>query len=271
MNSRGSKKGFAGSHQKSAPKMIQPKGYVWEPIAQDDFIFGSSKLEGEILQSLGNWGEFLPPPETQFRKIDSYNCTAEGSSNAIETILKRKFGGEWDFSQRAIGIANGTRPPGSSPKKVADTMRHKPCMIPEANLPFDDRIETVEQYYTPSPLVFPLTRIGKEFLDTYEVGYEWVGNTDKEMSEALKISPLCVSVYAWEEKDMLYYRPIDAQDVHWTMMYALDGKRYVFDSYPPFLKVLSEDFTFGQVMRYSIKKRLKKTYWWFEIFKRLTV
>ena len=132
------------------------------------------------------------------------------------------------------------------------------------------RILTIEQYYSPNPLIFPLTRIAKDFLDTYEVGYEWVGNTDKEMSEALKISPLCVSVYAWEEEKEVYYRPVGAQDVHWTMMYALDGKRYVFDSYPPFLKVLREDFTFGQVMRYSIRKKIERSFWLFDIFRRLT-
>lgn len=240
--------------------MITPKGFIYEaPLPEDYVLGGFSKLNYEVLQEDGNWYDFLPNTETQIRKIDSYNCTSEGSLNALEALMKRKFGGEWDFSQRATGIAAGTRPPGNTPNKVIETIRKEPCMIPETMLPFTDQIETVEQYYSPDPLNSDHRYIGKKFLDTYEIGHEWVDPTRINLKEALKYSPVGISVDAWnEDAKGMYYSA--KQDNHWTVLYGIreDGSYLIFDSYAPFLKVLRPDFKFMQAKRYSIKKKEPK-------------
>lgn len=246
------------------------KGYIPDIRTTDDYPLGSGKVSAEILQPTRNWAEFLPDPEIQIRNFESYGCTGFATSSILEALLKRKFGGEWNFSERAIGVVAGTKPPGNTPKTVISTIQKKRCMLPEKDLPFDDTVKTVEEYYSPNPLGFILDRKAKQFLDEWEVGYEFVDN-DKDIPEALKISPLGISVYAWIEENNVYYKPQGVRDTHWTTLYFSDGKHYVYDSYPPYYKILREDFTFEQVMRYSINKKIKRSYWWFNICQRLTV
>ena len=249
------------------------KGYIYvEPTPTDYVLGGVSELGREVLNPDKDWTPFLPVPETQLRKIESYNCTAEGSSNALEILLKfKKRSEDFDYSQRSIGIAAGTRPPGNSAQKVADTLRHKPCMIPEVMLPFDDKIESVEQYYSPDPLTKKITDIGQTFLDEYEVGYEWVKTDPKSLSEGLQYSPLGVAVYAWQEENGIFVNPQNLDATHWTVLVKIleDGKYLIFDSYPPYMKTLSADFPFMQAMRYSIKKAEPKKNWLCELWKSL--
>jgi hypothetical protein len=54
------------------------------------------------------------------------------------------------------------------------------------------------------------------------------------MKIALKYSPLCLAVYAWDERGGLYVK--SGSDNHWTTKFAQPSISRIFDSYDPYIK-----------------------------------
>ena len=188
-----------------------------------------------------------------------------------------------NYSDRCLGLFNGTVPPGTTPARVADTVRHK-GLVPEEMLSFDSTITTVEQYYSPNPFLSPLLREGKRWLEKNDFEYEWlwkssipISEKQKKLMTALQYSPVGVSVDAWNIKDGRYIK-LNEQDNHWTVCYGYVEEEFwkIFDSYEPYRKNLDWNYDFGMAMRYSIIKRLQRTYFfgflstYFDIWNRLT-
>ena len=228
-------------------------GYIKPEADERDYIFGgASKISGEPLTD-GHWLPFIPDNEIQRNDwIDSYNCTAYGTSNCLEVLFKRVFNEIINFSDRFIGIIADTKPPGNSPKVVIDAVR-KQGLIREDSLPFSYNINSIQDYYSPKPPTSILTKEAEQFLSDHGVGYELVKDTSPEgLKEALKFSPLGIAVKAWSFKDDLYYFPPEADFNHWTcLLDYVDGKHWiVFDSYPPFIKNIAWDTKFDYTLRY---------------------
>ena len=78
-----------------------------------------------------------------------------------------------------------------------------------------------------------------------------------KLKDALKFSPVGVSVLAWAERNGLYYKPVGADDTHWTVCYKVDAENrpHIFDSYDNTLKILEPFYDFGQARRIHIEKR----------------
>lgn len=241
-------------------------GFIRSEFKETDKVLGGVlSLPQEILQPNGQWLDFIPLTEPQHRAIETCNCTAYGSLHQLAIYMKRKFGGNWDFSERYLGIASKTRPPGTSPAIVYDALRHYGT-IHEEELPFNDQILTVEAYYSPDPLSYDLIRLGEDWLDEYDFGYEYVftGGTIAEkqarIKEALTHSPVSVSVVAWIQTGELYVKPYGSQDQHWTTIVGYEeGFWWCFDSYSPYMKKLDINFDFEEARKIHVEKRAEPT------------
>ncbi len=235
-------------------------GLVTPEILPEDYIFGASQLPTIVLQDNGQWPDLLVPHEQQnLSDVETSNCVSFGSTTAWEMIIKQEYKDERNFSDRALGIMAGTRPPGNTPNKVAYTA-HKKGLIEEKYLPFDSTIIYLSDYYSPDPLPQPLLDRGLQLLTQYEIGYEWVfsGGSLQEkqerMMDTLRYSPLGMAVHAWKEENGLYKQ--ESSPNHWTTGIGYVKNLYwiIKDSYPPFIKRVPWNTDFAFIMRYSITK-----------------
>lgn len=225
---------------------LKQYGFVAPEITPDNWVLGSITAP-KVFEPKGDWTKYLPEKEYQHKNgIETYNCTSFGTLSIIETLINRITSERQNYSDRFVGIVAGTRPPGNTPHAVAEAIR-KNRLISEEMLPFSDDIRTVEEYYSfkgadeqeckNKALAFP-----------YELNHYWLwtGDQTKEqrtakIREALKYSPLGISVSAWTKKGNVY---VDngVQNNHWTMLYGEDKNGWkVFDSYDNTHKILSFD------------------------------
>lgn len=252
-------------------KRLKKINYGFKPDIrkEEDYFFGSSPLSGEVLQEDGQWTDFLPPEEIQRKQFETYDCTAFGTLNCLEILFLRKFGQTINKSDRALGIMSGTDPEsgGNSPSVVAQTLHSQGCIDDEL-LPFSDDLKTVEDFYSPKPLPVGLQKEAKKWLNQYSLGYEQVFRLYEEpenklelIKEALKYSPLGISVYAWWEKDGVFARPNGASDNHWVCAYGWedDGVK-VFDSYDQTHKLVDWG-NIGSAILYRLTKKEKVSFW----------
>lgn len=239
---------------------MYPANFGFKPPlpSPKDHIFGSkeSKLKGNPLTD-GHWEKWLPIFEPQNRGFETNSCTSFGTTNVLETLAKF-LGWTFNFSDRFSAITSGTNPEdGNDPIKVIETAR-KQGLIPEAELPFDSTIDTVEKFYSPKPMTQDHLTSGQNFLKQYTLGYDVVFADANSLKAALQYSPLGVSVYAWAQNaDGLYYFPPGLPHNHWVCLYDyVEGKYWlVFDSYDNGPKKVAWDSVFQFVRRYSIQKK----------------
>lgn len=235
-------------------------GFVEPIITSDQYnVLGGSPFPKIVTNEKGDWRKFIPEFETQVKQVDTYNCTAFGTTNALE-IYKYAIRTESEnYSDRFLGIMAGTYPPGNDPHTVAETARN--CgLIKESLLPFDDNISTVDEYY--APVSEKLKAEGLKWKQIWDFKHTWV-ITDKTphkekrrlIEEYLKYSPLGVSVYGWvSDEKGIYYKPEGQIDNHWCTLVAINerGNYVIFDSYDNSIKELSGDYSFTYVKCYSL-------------------
>lgn len=222
--------------------------------------FGNSMLDNNIIQSDGDWTNYLPTYEPQFNtKYDTFGCTVFGSLNSIETLMKKIYGGDHNYSDRFVYILSKIRPPGGDPHKVADNIR-KAGLINQEELPFT---ETFEEFIQPDPLTQELVDKALKFIDDKDIGHEWIftNNPNKKdrielLKHYLQRGTVCVSVTAWYE-DNGVYKDLGQSNTHWCQLVRLDeidGEVYpvIFDSYDFSIKKLHPDHHIEMAKRYSI-------------------
>lgn len=243
------------------------KNYGFKPdvIKETDYYLGGGFIGTKEINPLGDWTESLPQKEIQCRdNVETMACTSFGTLNILETLISFLFKEDKNFSERYTAILSDTTEQGNSPQKVVEAILSF-GLIDEEILPFTD-IKSWDEYYSPKPMDKKYIRIGKKFLEEYNIKHEWVfkGGTveekQKAIREALKRSPVGVSVCAWvaNEKGVYYKTGIDN---HWTMCYGIDdsGDYKIYDSYDNTLKIYSKDSDIAQAKLYwIIKKEFKK-------------
>lgn len=246
-------------------------GYIPDKQESHHYYFGSGQIGGQILQIDGQWDLYLPSDEFQNLGWETYDCTAFGTTNALETLIKRKFGIDTNRSDRALGNMAGTGEAGNSPHTVAETLR-KQGTVDETTWPFGGN--NIEEYYSPKPLPDNVLKEAKEWLAQYSFNHDWVfqQGTDLEtkkvlIKKALQYSPLGVSVFAWYQNNGLYIRPGGALDNHWVCAYGyVDEGLKIFDSYDQSHKLVDWD-NIGSAKRYSIEKKSSVSKSWWDIIK----
>jgi len=236
------------------------------------YVFGGLGIgEKDPLNPSGDWREYLPDEETQKNNfIDSNGCTLFGTLNALEMLAKIVFDEDWNMSERFVGAFASMNPRGNNPHKVADTIR-KVGLIPEELMPLTDQASFEELWDRGEANKY--AKIGKKWLCRVRMKHDWVQRPN--LSNALKFSPLGVSVYGWElDENGLYYSPEGARPTHWTTLTYIEDGGYekenymeIFDSYPPYKKKLRLDFDFKYIKRYVLEENIKRS--WLEILRGL--
>lgn len=252
--------------------MLNKFGFNLDEPSNKDLVFGTS-LPYIELQSDGNWESFLPDREFQnLNGVEPYACVTYTVLNAIETLIKRKYGISKNYSDRFLASISGTREGGNSPRTVCDALRKNGVPLQDI-WPFNQNVDTFQKYYEEIPE--EVKEIAKEFLNEWDFKYEVVPSTNTMISLALKTSPLLISVSAWFEKDGIYYRPEGMIDNHATTLFVQSEGRYrrVFDSYDqPCIKDVDWNAMPMQIVRFHIEKLEtppSKPYWFVELFNSL--
>ena len=247
------------------------KNYGFIPtkdITPDQYILGGTGLPKTILQPLGNWESYLPTYEPQFENFETAGCSVWGTQNAIETLMKRLYIDEPNYSERFTYILARVRPPGADVHKVAEVIR-KDGLIDHSLL--ENNTPTFEEFIKPDPMTKGLIDKGEEWLNKYDFGHEWVftNNPDKKtrltlLKEALQYSPVCVSVSAWSTDPNTGLYVSNFPNNHWVMCYGIEGDSIlVFDTYDQSKKKLHPDHEIMMAKRYFIgpSTRQEKLSW----------
>jgi hypothetical protein len=238
--------------------MKVPNALIIEPITPEDFLGGTVnslefKYGAEELVPDGEWTPYLPSTENQDTSNgDTYACVSFATSNVVEMIAKRRFKDSKNLSDRFLAKMSGTIVgQGNSPKKVADTLRHK-WTVNETEWPDTD---TVSEYYDPIPPDRQMLAIarGAEF----EFGYQVLSSSIAVIKNALKRSPVAIAVTAWMEENGVYVRAPWGENHLTTVVRVLPNGNYkVFDSFPPYIKEVHPSAAQSVAMSYYLNRNV---------------
>ena len=245
-------------------------------LTEKDYILGSERSAPfEVLNPTGDWSSVLVDPEQQKNdRIDTIGCTNFASTSQVEVLLDFLYGIKTNYSERFQAVMSGQTETGNDPQNVYESIRND-GLLPEDFLPFNNDMG-FEEYLSPNPMAEGYKIAAKEWLSHYEFKHEYIYplGTPKEerqrlLLQALKRSPVGVSVYAWHEEGELYTKPEGVQDTHWTVLIgAVEGSHYiVFDSYFPFIKKLDWNSNFFDIAK-GIHIKKKETLGGLGIFER---
>lgn len=246
--------------------LIQPN-FIYPEIKEADYIFGSQEVVGTILRPDGDWRSYIPPEEVQSKNgVESSACFLEGQQHTIATVQAEQFGitGQ-NYAARFNIQFSGATSNGGDPLKGATSIRND-GLIPDSMLPFTDDIHSWEEFASFKGGSEHLCRTaGKLWLEKWEPNYDIVikrefSLTDKytRLRDALKHSPIPLSVFAWvEDENGIYIKPEGSTDNHLVECVYLDDQNcaYIWDTYPPFLKKLGPNYNFDFAMRWSLKEK----------------
>lgn len=244
-------------------------GFLPDEIKISDYVLGSlddtKTLKGKVLVSNGQWDKYLVEKEYQRKNyVETSNCTAFGTLNALEILHKMLYNKEKNWCERYLGIVAGTTSRGNSAHTVAETIRNPYGCIDESNLPFDSSITSLQKYYSPKPMTANLMALGSDWLQEYSFGHQWVFNgwhtikeKQKRLTEALTRSPVGISVDAWHKRGDLYVK-VNKNDNHWCVCFGyLFGEYWkIYDSYDDTIKKVAWNTNFGFAKSYQLKKKL---------------
>lgn len=247
-------------------------------ISPTDYQWG--KLPKKVINYIGDYTDYLPIYEPQTLKDgkDVQGCYIWGTENAIEIYLRVLTGNEWNLSERFVFNGLEAEPDGGDPFQAGEFIRKKGCCN-ESDLPIPD---TYQEFITPRPLTVDLINKAGTLIKRFRIRQEYVWNDyvdqitveekRKRIKEALPLSPLGVSVYAWAtDENGLYYRPQHAPDTHWCVLYKSDDKcDYIFDSYDHSTKNVRHDMNYAICIRYLIEEikeviHIEKNSFWSKI------
>lgn len=176
-----------------------------------------------------------------------------------------------EYSDRFVASGSGTKPNGNSPHAVAEFIR-KNGLVEEGRWPFSSDIKNQEEYLAEVPA--HLRKEARKWLRQWSFSHDWVitRDTRKEekielLTDALKFSPVGVSVFGWAEDNGTYVKA--GNDNHWCLLIAGDRDYwYVLDSYAPHIKKLNKNYDFGFAKRYAVERVAKS--WLQDLIDRIT-
>lgn len=243
------------------------KNFIYPQIKEQDYKFGSGQLAGEVLRPDGDWRDYLPPTEDQRRNgIESSSCYIQATQHALATLQEEQFNiKDSNYSERFNFILSGGTEQGGDPLKGAQSIRDD-GVIPDALLPFSDLITSWQEFasFKDGEETY-CKKIGEEFRQNWDFGYDivfWrelkVETKYKLLKEALKYSPIPMSVYGWVEENGFVVKTDELVDNHLTLCVYIDdaNRPYFFDTYEPFIKIGQPFYNSDFAMRLSVKKKI---------------
>ncbi len=238
-----------------------------EILEGEHYIMGDGKLTLPAIMPDGHgWKNFLPLPERIQNQngVETEACTCFALIDALSPLFRQRFGQLADWSDRFLAIISGTDTKGNNPQSVADAFRNNGT-VDYNQLPFDQSILNVTDFYLPNPLPANLIALAKFWLTKWEMGHAWVcpdtftlEQKQLAMKTALQYSPLTAGVFAWEQRpDGLYENSQNLPPCHDVCVYDyVEGVSWqVFDSYDNTHKSLVWEFPFSQIKVYALDVR----------------
>ena len=240
--------------------------FIYPNIPETSYNFGSQQVVGNVLRENGDWRDYLPPFEHQRRNgIESSSCYIQAQQHAIATLLEEQFDiKDSNFSERFNFILSDGGSFGGDPLVGAQTFRDS-GLIPDKILPFSDDIKSWGEFSSFGNNKDDCLIAGEQWKTLWNAHYDIVVRKEysvekkyKLLKEALKYSPVPVSVYAWEQKDGVYVKPKGVDDNHLVELVYIDENNcgYVFDTYEPSIKKLEANFDFDFALRWTLDKRV---------------
>jgi hypothetical protein len=237
-------------------------GLIKDKILPEHYIFGDLQIVAPPVQPDGQWNAYLPYDELQnIRGIETFACCTFGTLNCLE-ILNRKLNNRTDnYSDRFLANVSGTETlHGNSPHTVAEYLR-KVGSPPEEAWPFSDDIDTYEKYYAPIPQ--PVSDTAHTFIETYDFLHDWVPNDSTSMMDALRYSPIGMTVdyNGIDENGIWIHRGPSDGDHHWVCCYGYEEGKFwkVFDSYDATHKKVIWDHKPDLIKRYALRTSTYQT------------
>jgi hypothetical protein len=233
-----------------------------ENIVSDvrEYILGGSKVPYIPYQEDGNWEPFLPRYESQSVRFETHGCSVWGSQNQSETLYKRLYGIEPNYSERFTYLLAGVVPgKGADPQLVYESIR-KNGVVNESEFPMT---KTLDDYMDKSDITGSLLAKGQNWLYTHDFLHEWLWKKGERpenwkplLKEALQTSPIAVSVTAWRQENGLYVSGTGGNN-HWCLLYRIDtdGVMWVFDSYDHSKKPLHPEHYIRRAKRIWLNKK----------------
>lgn len=228
-----------------------------------DYILGSSAVPYIFYNDTGDWEQYLPRFEKQRtgNNQETSGCTCFGTLSQIETFHKFLYKEEPNYSERFTYnlIPIDPSKSGTDPVNAHECVRKRGC-IDEKLLPMTD---SLAQYTDKSRITGSLLAKGLNWLETYDYKHEWVWKPDERptnyidvLREALKTSPIAISVYAWNEVNGVYVSSGDVNN-HYCLLYKIDDEEYpwIFDTYDSSKKKLSKDHNIRRAKRIWLNKK----------------
>jgi hypothetical protein len=232
-------------------------GLILEPYKPEDYYFqGVTGIDDEILEEDGDWSEYLPIEECQRGYyVETQACVSFSALNVLETLFKRKFHKEVNFSDRFLAKVSGTTKNGNTFTNVAEAIR-KYGLVYEEDWSWNRATFTWDEFYLmPDTQVF---QKANEWRQNYEVKYEWVIPLPEKLMDALKYAPLQIGVYAWDKKEGDIYLRTEKPQNHAVVLFGYEKGKYwkIFDTYSNYIKFLAWNFSFTGAIKFSLN--LKK-------------
>ena len=232
-------------------------GLIIKPIEPEHFVFGDQKLGDTPVNPGGQWDSWLPIPEDQAPfGFEPFACTTFALLNAVEIMIRQKYGQSENLCKKFLAYASGTTQNGNDPHTVAETLRTKGDCL-ESDYPYTSSDNSWAQFYkTPTQWLYTKAL---QFCAQYAFGHSWVSPaTPGNMMSALDYSPLTAGVDAWNLDPATGYYVRMGVSEHDVCIYGYGQGQYwkAFDSYSQETKKLAWDFGFDAVKRYTLNSQV---------------
>ncbi len=246
--------------------ILKPNFIYPDNITPETYVFGAgSPIDDPILREDGDWRKDNPQTEDQNRNgVESSACFTEAQQHDIASLMKELWNLNVNFASRFNALLSGGTPYGGNPISAAESIR-KDGLIPEEMLPFDESIALWDDFHSWKGGNERACRAaGQAWLKKWEPRYHVVFQKNDpievkyaRLREALKRGPVSISMYAWVEEGGVYIKPAGVNDSHLIEATYLDpsDRLYIFDTYPPYEKIIAAGTNFDFAIQWSIRKR----------------
>lgn len=238
--------------------------FIYPDIKPQDRKYAG--IAGDIINPSGDWTKYLPPDELQGQNnVEPSSCFVEANQATIAILKEYQYGiKDENYSARFNALLADGTPAGGDPLKAAYSIK-KDGLIPQSMMDWQG-IDSWDDFHSwqgveKDKCISKGQEEAREWDKKYYILFEKDDPLEvkyNNIRQALKRSPVPISVYAWLEKDGQYYKPEGARDTHLTTAIVLDIKDnclIIRDTYSPFLKTLAPNTNPDFGMYWSIKKR----------------
>lgn len=210
-------------------------------------------LNSPILQPDGQWDAYLPKPEDQLENAyDPQDCVSCAYTACQETLQRRLYGDQVDFSERFLAQISGTGPRQGNDLHTVSEIARNIGLVFEDSWPSKDIPRDLFYRQVPTPLYAE----ARKDHDAFERAHEWLPPISTIVKEALTHSPLAAPTYAWVEENGLFVKPKGVKDNHCVMIYGYtEDYVKVFDSTALTYKKVSWDAFTQDMKSFSITPR----------------